>query len=500
VVEKSLHATGVSLRQLLAGDIQGHCPSDLRAASCTSDWRLVQRGDVFVAMVEADRDGHDQAVEAARRGARAIICERPLPVFNVPQCVVSDSRAVYGRLCQALVGNPSRQLNVIGVTGTHGKTTVTRLLSSIFRHAGCEFGSLDSFGVSDGRGDRPPLGESLTPPLLARSLAEMVAAGATHAVVELSARELSTQVPAGVILDAACITHVGRKNLAWHGRLENYRNAKRRIFDYLQPDGVAIINADDPVSVGMLAGRNHAALTFGLREQAEIVGEIIEQHINEQIFVITAGDESVAVRTPIIGDHHVLNCLAASATALAYGISLSDVARGLEAVDHLPGRMERVVCGQDFAVLVDAADSPEALRACLRAARRATTGRLICVFCTPDNYDEPELRATGRVLGAMSDVAVISTSGRMDGTHRACIAVHSGLANRRKARVILDRHEAIAWALGEATAGDTVLIAGMGERPHAPCDAAETTVGDCAVIRNLLMGSLNIRSRQRLAA
>jgi UDP-N-acetylmuramoyl-L-alanyl-D-glutamate--2,6-diaminopimelate ligase len=484
----------------LAGDIQGHCPPDLRAASCTNESRQVRRGDVFVAMVEADRDGHEEAVEAVRRGARAIICERPLPVFAVPQCVVADSRAAYGRLCQAIVGNPSQQLKVIGVTGTHGKTTVARLLSSIFRQAGCGFGSLDSFGFSDGCDDHPPLAESLTPPLLARSLAETLAAGATHAVVELSSRELSTQVPAGVTLDAASITQVARKHLDWHGSLENYRNAKRRIFDYLRPDGVAIINADDPTSVGMLCDLNRAALTFGLREQAEIVGEIVEQHINEQIFVITAGDESVAVRTPIIGDHHVLNCLAATATALAYGIPLSDVARGLEAVDRLPGRMERIMCGQDFAVLVDAANSPEALRACLRAARRTTSGRLICVLASPDNVDEAELRATGRVLGAMSDVAVISTSGRIDGSHRACIAIHSGLADRRKARVILDRHEAIAWALGEAAAGDTVLIAGMGDRPHTPCDTAETTVGDGAVIRSLLNGNLNIGSRQRLAA
>ncbi|HEY3391965.1 MAG TPA: UDP-N-acetylmuramyl-tripeptide synthetase [Lacipirellulaceae bacterium] len=500
MVEKSLFPTGVSLRQLLAGEIQGDCPPDLRAASCTSDWRQVERGDVFVAMVEADRDGHDEAVEAVRRGAAAIICERPLPVFDVPQCVVADSRAAYGRLCQALVGDPSRQLKVIGVTGTHGKTTVARLLSSIFRHAGCTFGSLDSFGFSDGFEDRPPLGEILTPPLLARSLAEMVAAGATHAAVELSSRELSTQVPAGVTLDAVCISQVGRKHLAWHGSLENYRNAKRRIFNYLQTDGVAIINADDPVSVGILSDLNHAALTFGLREQAEIVGEVVEQHINEQIFVITAGDESVAVRTPIIGDHHVLNCLAAAATALAYGLPLSAVARGLEAVEHLPGRMDRILCGQDFAVLVDAANSPEALRASLRAARRATSGRLICVFGTPENFDEAELRATGRVLGAMSDVAVISTSGRMDGTHRACIVIHSGLADRRKARVILDRHEAIAWALGEATAGDTVLIAGLGDRPHTPGDAAESTVADRAVVQNILNGNLNIGSRQRLAA
>jgi UDP-N-acetylmuramoyl-L-alanyl-D-glutamate--2,6-diaminopimelate ligase len=500
VVETSFHVPGVSLCELLADEIQGDCPANIRAASCTSNCRQVQQGDVFVAIVDADRDGHDDSMEAARRGAAAIICERPLPVFNVPQCIVIDSRVAYGRLCQALMGDPSRELKVIGVTGTHGKTTVSRLLAAIFRRAGSTFAALDSFGHVDGCEDRGLREAPLTPPVLARSLAEMVVTGATHAVVELSSRELSAQVPAGVALDAVCITQVGGKHLAWHGSLENYRRAKRRIFEYLQPDGIAIVNADDPVSVAMLADLNQAALTFGLKQPAEIVAEIIEQHVNEQTFVITAGDESVGVRTSIIGDHHVLNCLAATATALAYGIDLSTVARGLEAVDRLPGRMERVMCGQDFAVLVDTANSPEALRMCLRAARRATSGRLICVFGTRESFEDAQLRAAGRVIGAMSDIAVITTSGQNDGGHRACIATHSGLADRRKARVILDRSEAIAWALNEAAAGDTVLIAGMGDRPHTPCDAAGTLIADGEIVRHLLNGNLLVGSQQRLAA
>jgi UDP-N-acetylmuramoyl-L-alanyl-D-glutamate--2,6-diaminopimelate ligase len=136
----------------------------------------------------------------------------------------------------------------------------------------------------------------------------------------------------------------------------------------------------------------------------------------------------------------------------------------------------------------------------LRAARRATSGRLLCVFGTQDNFEEGQLRATGRVIGAMSDAAVITTNGRIDGNHRACIAIHSGLADRRKARVILDRNEAIAWALSQAKTGDTVLIAGMGDQPHAPCDAAETLMADGEVIRRLLNGNSTMTARQRLAA
>jgi UDP-N-acetylmuramoyl-L-alanyl-D-glutamate--2,6-diaminopimelate ligase len=455
---------------------------------------------VFVALVDADADGHDSAMEAVRRRAAAVICERPLPIFDVPQCVVPCSRTVYGRLCQALVGNPSQQLKVIGVTGTHGKTTVARLLTSIFRHAGTAVGTLDSFGYWDGWDDRPPLDGQLTPPVLARSLAGMAAAGASHAVVEFSSRELSGLVAAGVLLDAACITHVGRNHLDWHGTLENYRQAKRRIFAHLQPDGVAILNADDQASVRMLSDLNFPALTFGLRQPAEVTADIVEQHANEQVFVLSAGDESVGVRTAIIGDHHVYNCLAAATTALAYGVDLTAIAHGLEAVDRLPGRMERVTCGQEFAVFVDAADTPDALRAALRAARQVTGGRLICVFGGHAEDDPADWPAMGRVAGAMADVAVITNNQMHEASDGLCIQLLSGLVDRRKARIISRRGEAIAWAIDAAQAGDTVVIAGMGERVHRVEYGLETPLNDADLVRQTLGAGGLARLPQQTAA
>ncbi|HEX5470753.1 MAG TPA: UDP-N-acetylmuramyl-tripeptide synthetase [Lacipirellulaceae bacterium] len=491
---------GVPLRQLLARDIHGVRPPDIRATSCTSDWQQVHPGDVYVAITGSEYDGHDGAATAASRGAAAIICERQLPVFNVPQCVVADSRVVYGELCQALVGNPSRQLKVIGVTGTHGKTTVARLLTAIFRAAGGTVGTLDSFGYWDGHEDRPRLHEPLSPPLLARSLAEMAAAGASHAVVEFSSRELAQKVPAGVALDGVCLTQIGNHHLDWHGSTANYHRAKRQILDYLHADGVAVLNADDPVSMKILDELARPALTYGLRGASEISAHIVEQYINEQTFVLSAGDDSVGVRTEIVGDHHVYNCLAAATTALAYGIELTTIARGLEAVDRLPGRMERVMCGQEFAVLVDGANSPEALRYCLRAARKATTGRLICVFGASDDCDSVALSAIGRVLGAMADTTVITNAcAAAEGRHRACMELRSGFADIRKARLILDRQQAIRWALAEAQAGDTVVIAGTGERPHTPLDPDGALANDSEIVRQFLHGGA-MTSPLRLAA
>jgi UDP-N-acetylmuramoyl-L-alanyl-D-glutamate--2,6-diaminopimelate ligase len=498
VTELSNTSAGVSLRTLLGEEMRGVRAPNLRATSCTSDWRQLRPGDVFVALAGTDEDGHDHAAEATKRGAAAVICERPLPVFDVPQVVVKDSRVVYGRLCQALVGNPSLQLKVIGVTGTHGKTTVARLLSSVLRTAGGSVGTLDTFGYWDGDDDLPPSGGALTAPALARSLAQMNANGSTHAVVEVSSCELSQQVLAGVSLDAVCITQVGRRHLNWYGSVENYRRAKRRIFKYMHPDAVAVLNADDPTSVAMLSDLNQPALTYGMKLPSEITATIIEQHINEQVFVLSAGDDSIGVRTSIIGDHHVYNCLAAATMALAYGIELPEIARGLEAVDYLPGRMERVMCGQDFAAVVDAADSPDALRVSLRAARSSMTGRVICVFGAHDETDA-ELQAIGRVMGAMSDVAVVTHGYPTDGSH-ACMEIRAGFAEPRRSQVILDRVEAIAAALHEAKPGDTVVIAGMGERGHTASTVDNTLFNDCEIVRQVLRDRLTATPHARLAA
>lgn len=500
MTQLSTTTAGVSLRALLAEELRGVSAPNIRATSCTSDWRQLRPGDVFVALAEADDDGHDHAAEATKRGAAAVICERQLPVFDVPQIVVPDSRIAYGRLCQALVGNPSRQVKVVGVTGTHGKTTVARLLSSILRTAGGSAGTLDSFGYFDGDEDHPASAGALSAPALARSLAQMSAAGASHAVLEISSRELSQQVLAGVSLDAVCLTNVGRRHLDWYGSVEKYRQAQRRIFDYMHPDAVAIINADDPTSVAMLSELNQPALTYGMRLPAEITAEVIEQYINEQLFILSAGDDSVGVRTSLVGDHHVYNCLAAAAMALAYGIELPEIARGLEAVDRLPGRMERVMCGQDFAVLVDAADSPDALRVCLRAARSATGGRVICVYGSHDECDLTEYPAAGRVIGAMADVAVVTHGYPSDGSHRSCMELRTGFADVRKAQINVDRSHAIAWALDEARTGDTVVIAGMGDRAHTPAEADGELINDCEIVRQLLRGRRTPMSHQRLAA
>jgi UDP-N-acetylmuramoyl-L-alanyl-D-glutamate--2,6-diaminopimelate ligase len=480
-------AEPISLRRLLA-DAQFIGEGDVLAESCTCDASQVRRGDVFVAVSGASSDGHDVAHQAVQRGAAAVICERPLPIFTAPQWVVPDSRVAYGELCQALVGDPSRQMAVIGITGTSGKSTVAALLHSILSKADCTT-HVATWFQSDGISWSPDC-SALTPPALARWLAQCVASDCSHAIVEAPSTALSQAAFAGIRFDAACITNVGRDHLTWHNTLENYRRAKARLLDHVAPEGFVILNADDPVCNRMLSTLNHPSLTIGLGGTAQITAELIEQHANEQIIVLTAGNESAGVRTAMIGRHHLYNCLTAAAAAMVYGVDLPTIAQGLEAIERLPGRMELVRCGQDFSVFVDEAHSPDALRASLKAARAVTPGRLICVLGPADRHPSESRRALGSIASALADLSVVTT-GRLDddNSRRAAVETLGGFDASSKLRLIENRSNAIRWALDEAQPGDTVLLTGRGVQSYAMAESGSEMWDDRDVVRDFFEGT-----------
>jgi len=429
------------------------------ATSCTSDWSQLQPGDVYVAVDDERGDGHDNACEASRRGARAIVCERPVPVFDVPTYLVQDSRVALGRLCHALVDDPTRSLPTIGVTGTQGKTTVIALLESIFARAGRHAGSLSDLGCYDGMSHSAGLGQRPNPTLFASRLARMSAAGCTHAMVEISSRSLAQATLAGMQLDAVCVTNVTSGHLDLHHSTKNYRDAKRRVLEYLSPTGVVLLCTDDPGCLSWLDTLEGPVLTYGLGDQAEISGSIIQQNSGEQLFVISAGSDSVAVRTAMVGEHYVTNCLAAAATAFSYGIDLSTIARGIEAVDWLPGRMERVDCGQGFPVFVDVAHTPDALRVCLRTARQFSRGRVICVLDEPSSGSPRESKQVRRIVQHMADVAIVVRD------PASAMAAENHEENANFQYVAGDRSEAIAHAVRLAKPGDVVVITGSQSGP-----------------------------------
>ena len=250
--------------------------------------------------------------------------------------------------------------------------------------------------------------------------------------------------------------------------LQDYRLAKSKLLDYLAPEGFAVVNADDAIAVGYLRHFHGPALTIGIHKPAEITAAPVEQFPSEQTFLLTAGSETVPVRTRMIGTHHIYNCLTAAAVGLTYGLDLTTVVRGLEAVDYVPGRLQRIECGQPFSVFIDYAHTPDALAGSLQALRNVISGRLICVFGAGGDRDRQKRPLMGRAAEKLADCAVLTSDNPRHedpaGNRRTRFSKAS--SDRRPPQVIIDRTEAIHWALAQAQPGDCVLIAGKGHEDY----------------------------------
>ncbi len=455
-------ADGLRLREMLPyGRFSG--AADIRIKSCCSDSRVCRPGDVYVAIVNAEGDGHDEVDKAVQRGAVAVVTERLVPT-RVPCCVVPDSREAYGYICQRLAGQPDQSLRLVGITGTHGKTTTAMLVTAILQAAQHPVGVTCSLGYTDG--ENMATAESATPPPheLARWLAQMVANGCSHGVVEVSSEALATRHLSGVSFDAAVLTNVRREHLDWHGNVENYRRAKQRLFGHLKPGGFAVINADDTASQHILESLQVPLITVGMHGTAQLQAQVLERCVSEQTFLLTAGQECAPVRTRTIGDQFVYCCLSAAAVGLVMGLNLTTIVRGLESLDFIPGRLERLECGQEFSVFVDHAHTPSALALSLHALRQVTQGRVICVYGATQGQDLEQRAAMGRIVERGAHVGVITSNN--PGHERPLEIAHdilSGCKKPGKSHIIPDRKKAIHWALSTAQPGDTVLITGKGD-------------------------------------
>jgi UDP-N-acetylmuramoyl-L-alanyl-D-glutamate--2,6-diaminopimelate ligase len=476
----------LSLRKTLP-EAEFRGADDVLVEGCACDCRRVEPGHLFAALAGSRYDGRDFIGQAIARGCTAILAQPPVPEVALPVCVVPDAREAYGRICQALAGDPSHDLKLVGITGTDGKTTTGCLVASILTTAGYRVGLTGTLGYLDGR--RLEDAQLTTPPAdkLAACLARMVRNGCSHAVIEVSSHALDQARVAGVRLDTACVTNVTRDHLDYHRTLRQYRSAKSKLFDHLSSEGLAVINADDPTSAGYLRGIDGPALTVGIHSAAEITARPLEQFISEQTFLLCAGSEAMPVQTEMIGTHHVYNCLVAAAVGLAYGIDLPTVVRGLEAAGQVPGRLERIECGQPFGVFVDYAHTPHALAGCLRTIRGLAAGRLICVFGAGGDRDRRKRPLMGRAVEAGADLAVVTSDNPRTEDPQAIIRdVLGGFRQPAAAEVVSDRAEAIRWALAAAEPGDCVLIAGKGHEDYQIIGEDRVPLDDREVAREWL--------------
>ena len=452
---------------------------DIFVESCCGDWQACQTDDVYVALVEADHDGHEFTNEAILRGAHAIVTER-LVMSARPQCIVSDTREAYGRICQALAGQPSSRLSTIGVSGSDGKTVTSHLIRSILIEAGRESGLVSSLEVSLGNNRKSVPSTQINSALLASQLTQMALAKCDTAVVELSSTALAQRSTAGIDLDVAVLTNVRSSALEFHGNLKNYRRAQARLLKQLKPTGVAVINADDPTSHFMLDQIKTPTLTFGMKQDANVTATLVNRSRTEQTFLLMAGGQSVPVKTKVIGDHHIQNCLAAAAASLAVGIDLFSIATGLNRAATIPGRMEQLDCGQEFGVWVDAAKTPNQMANAIQSIKQVTNGRVWTLCSVDPQSTDWELRKQIGEVVDRSKVGIVLTNTQAGGTNdlEPMHQVLDGVSDPSRVELIPNRFKAIEWILQRADPGDAVLISGCGNRPFALVGQDSWTIND----------------------
>lgn len=451
----------------------------------THDSRNAARGGCFACISGAVTDGHLFAGDAVAAGATALLVERELEL-PVTQARVEDVRAALGPAAAQLHGHPSRQLHCLAVTGTNGKTTVTYLLEAIARAAGRRAGVIGTVGA---RVDGAPLPAERTTPEaddLQALLARMRDEGVRSVAVEVSSHALDQHRVDGTWFTAACFTNLSQDHLDYHGSMNAYFEAKARLFDPTRV-ATAAVNVEDRYGVEIARRANEAGiplLTFAGSDtrrntRVDVVAEDVTLDDSGTRFVLV--DQRSGMREPIVspllGRFNVTNTLAAAATALVSGLSMSAVVAGLQAPLSVPGRLEPVVAGQPFTVLVDYAHTPDAIARVVETGRSlAHRARVLVVFGCGGNRDHEKRPAMGRAAGRGADVVIVTSDNPRDESPQAIAdGVLDGLRDVRASVVVeLDRRAAISAAFQQAGPGDVVVIAGKGHE-------TEQDFGDHAV-------------------
>lgn len=478
----------ISLRELLP-EAQFVGDDDVIVTQATERSDLVSPGDLFAAVPGTRRNGEEFARDAVLRGAEALLLQREIPDLPVPQCLVPDVRRAFALVCDALFGRPSQRMNVAGVTGTNGKTTTTWMIRSILKAAGHPTGVLGTIEYSDGqRRERA----GLTTPdshVLSHWLQSMVSIGTTHAAMELSSHALDQGRAAGTQIDVAIVTNVTQDHFDYHKDFEKYAVAKARIAEHLKPNGVLVLNADDRGSmmIGKLVDPKTRIITFAADRDADVTATILDETTAGTRFILGVGDDAAEVFTPLIGRHNVSNALAATAAAHQFGVSLETISLGLQLLNAVPGRMERVDAGQPFDVFVDFAHTEDALRRCVSNLKQLTTGRLITVFGAGGDRDRAKRPKMAQAVLGSDLVVVTSDNPRTEDARRIVEEILAGFAPAYPPlHVEIDRKAAIEWTLQQARPGDCVLIAGKGHETEQIIGTQRFPFDDREVVREAI--------------
>ena len=485
--------------------VQG--PLDAEVIELSDDSSTVKPGSLFVALRGLQRDGHQFVGDAFQRGAvGAIIEDRALlrqhPAAPCLLCVPDSHRALR-QLAPSFYGDPSRQLRMVGITGTNGKTTTSYLMQSILSAAGEPAGLIGTVGYQVGQ--QQVTASHTTPGLLAlqRLLAQMIDGGMKAAVMEVSSHALAQGRVEGCFFDVAIFTNLTQDHLDYHQTMEAYFSAKESLFTgladgrYGKEGAWAVINRDDPWGRRLLSSLMVKSLTYGVEPGADVTISDLRVDWSAIQGTINGPKGSFPVYSPLVGRFNVPNLLAAVSAGLVCGYSPSVIQDGVRRVGQVPGRFEKIDEGQPFSLIVDYAHTEDALRRLLMAIRELQAGRVIVVFGCGGDRDRDKRPKMGAVAAECADLAILTSDNPRSEEPQAIMReVEQGLVSAKGAQrppcrlqrywVIEDRRAAITAAIELAEPGDAVVIAGKGHEDYQIIGTTRTAFDDRAVARELL--------------
>ncbi|MEE2710436.1 MAG: UDP-N-acetylmuramoyl-L-alanyl-D-glutamate--2,6-diaminopimelate ligase [Gemmatimonadota bacterium] len=470
---------------------------DVAVRSIVHDSRLVQPGDIFVAIRETSgNDGHTYIPFAIAKGAVAIVQEDSKSRADgngITTIQVPDSNYALAVLSAVRYDHPSTDLALIGVTGTNGKTTVAHMIESILLSGGNKTGFIGTTGYRANGRDLPGGHDHTTPyPDRLQSILRLISdEGVAFTVMEVSSHSLALNRVAPMSFQTAVFTNLTHDHLDYHRTVEAYLKAKLRLFDtYLDSGGIGVVNLDDPFGTRFLNACPASCLTYSKDNLADVT-LMDSPNCRNGIMDVTVSVPSgkLEVSIPLTGCYNVSNALAAISVSISLGIPEHDIQTGLGKV-VVPGRLERIDGGQPYNVLVDFAHTPDALESVLKTLRPVTEGCLIVVFGCGGGRDPRKRAIMGRIAANHSDrVIITSDNPRTEDPEAIIAAVVSGIDSDCEYAVLVNRQDAIAEAVASAGPGDTVLLAGKGDESYQVIGNEYISFDDRDVVRQILEGT-----------
>lgn len=473
------------LSKLCEGFEHRQLGADLNIDVLEYDSRKVRAGSLFCCVVGTFSDGHAYAQTAVEAGAAALLAERELPI-DVPQIIVPNTRIAMAEMAAALYGHPEHDMQLVGITGTNGKTTTTYMIKAIAERAGKKVGLIGT--IRNMIGSRVIETERTTPESvdLYRLLREMKDEGVELVVMEVSSHSLDQHRVHGLIFDVGEFTNLTQDHLDYHKTFENYLAAKQKLFFQSR---CGVINIDDPYASELIGPLTLPIVTFGIRERADVCASEIDITTRGVQFDMHFPGGVTRINIPIPGLFSVFNAMGAAAVALALYIPMEHIKSGLEDMKSVSGRLEPLPTGDlGFSVFVDYAHTPDALENVLKTVRGFAKGRIITVFGCGGDRDRAKRPIMGEVAGRYSDrLVVTSDNPRTEDPFKILEAIEEGVKKSGCAYVIIEqRREAIKHALRNARKDDVIVIAGKGHENYQEINGVKHHFDDKETVMELL--------------